>query len=105
MDLNLFGAQGLVMVVLPFLLEWLKKSTWFPWLAKGSVVWLRVWSAAVAALSSYGVMIQSDWTIGHHAIDGLTASVGLEMVGRFVAQLLGQEAIYRRVVKPWLGKE
>lgn len=94
------GIQGLIVVALPFILEWLKKSAWFPWLTAKSDGVVRFWSAFVAAASSWGVTIQSDWTVGHHAIEGLTAWVLLELALRFVLQFVGQEGIYRWLVKP-----
>jgi len=98
-----YGLQAFVGVLAAFILQWLKRQSWFPFLNTWSAKWWKVTvSALVAAASALGITYNYDPTIGRLVVDGLTwASVwnGLLAFGvSFLSQHLAYEGVARRVL-------
>lgn len=98
-----YGLQAFVGVLAAFILQWLKRQSWFPFLNTWSAKWWKVTvSALVAAASAVGITYSYDPTIGRLVVDGLTwASVwnGLLAFGvSFLSQHLAYEGVARKVL-------
>lgn len=94
------GLQAVIVLVAPFLLQWLKTARWFPWLTTFSDGWLRFWSIAVAVLASVGIGITWDGPAGRLVIDGLHWDALLALVLQVAVHFTGQESLYRLIIKP-----
>jgi hypothetical protein len=94
------GLQAVIVLVAPFLLQWLKTARWFPWLTRFSDGWLRFWSIAVAVLASVGIGITWDGPAGRLVIDGLHWDALLALGLQVALHFTGQEGLYRLVIKP-----
>ena len=100
--------QTLVQVVLgyamTFVLEYLKKASWFPGLSETSLRWVKIaWAWLIAAGSALAVSFTFDPTLGQLTVNGLTwrnVSGGLTA---FILSLLVQKLTYRVAVKPAAG--
>lgn len=98
-----YGLQAFVGVLAAFVLQWLKRQSWFPFLNTWSAKWWKITvSAIVAAASALGITYSYDPTIGRLVVDGLTwASIwhGLLAFGvSFLSQHLAYEGVARRVL-------
>ena len=94
------GLQAVIVLVAPFLLQWLKTARWFPWLTKFSDRALRGWSIAIAVLASVGIGVTWDGPAGRLVIDGLRWDALLALVLQVAVHFTGQEGLYRLVIKP-----
>jgi hypothetical protein len=93
--------QIIIGFVAPYLLEWLKKASFFPWLTERSDKAVKVvWSALVAAGSALAVSFSFDPTLGQLTVSGLSwANVGNGLMA-FLLSLMAQQVSYRITLSP-----
>ena len=83
-----------------YLVQYLKRSTWFPVYASSSVMAQRVVSAFVAACAAVGIHMQFDSTAGTLAVTGLTVATIWHLGGQVMQQYVFQHVMYVGAVKP-----
>ena len=95
MNLEQGGWQVLLAIVLPFVLQWLKRQRWFPFLNSWSTqTWKILVSAFVALCSALGLAYNFDPVVGRLIIDGLTwTNVGHSLLS-FVLSFVTQHTAY-----------
>ena len=76
-------------------LNWIKASSWFPWVTKEKVTLLRLLSALSALAAGSG--IHWVWTATDHsfAVSGLTAANVLALGAAIYKQFVANEVIYQ----------
>jgi hypothetical protein len=97
--------QTLVQVVLgyvmAFVLEKMKKVSWFSVLTENSTHYVKVaWAWIVAAASAIAVAFSFDSTLGRLTIDGLTWANVKGGLAAFVVSLIAQKITYRVAIAP-----
>jgi hypothetical protein len=97
--------QMMLGMVVPWVLQLLKKLPWFPLLTEHSERWVKIaWSAIIAAGSAFALSFAYDPTLGRMTIDGLTwANMGNGLLA-FLTSMFAQEGSYSLFVKNWWGK-
>lgn len=95
-----YGVQVVWALFMSFLLQWLKKSRWFPFLHEWSATWWKVLvSALTAAMSAAGISAQFDPVIGQLVVTGLTLTgIGHALLA-FGVSWLSQHALYEGVAR------
>ena len=89
-----------IAVISTLVLQWLKKSRWFPWLTVESQKLNRIAGVVIAFAASIGVVATFDHTAGVLTITGLTLAGLGHGIARFIQQWSYQQAAYRTVVAP-----
>lgn len=85
------------------LLQWFKKSSWFPWLTKESAKLNRIVAAVIAALNAIGVHLA--WSSGSVAgsysilVSGLTLTGVATGIWVWLKMFVFQQIIYHSTVK------
>jgi len=93
--------QVLIGLVASFVIQWLKKASWFPVLTEQSDKILKVvFSALVAAGSAIAVSFSFDPTLGQLTVTGLTWANVVGGLQAFLIALLAQQFGYRALIKP-----
>ena len=94
--------QSVVGIVAAFILQWLKKASWFPLLtARTDKIIQVVWSAGIAGASALAISISFDPAIpGRVILDGLTWSHVGNGLFLFLWSMLSQQLGYRAMIKP-----
>lgn len=93
--------QFIVGTVAPFVINWLKRMTWFPVISATSLKWVKViFAAIVAAGSALAVTFAFDPTLGQLTVSGLTWSNVGHGLAAFIFSLFVQHTTYELVVKP-----
>ena len=85
-----------------WLLEWLKRSNWFPWLNQNSVLVNRVVSIVVALIAAIGVTMSITGNLqlgGSLTITFPSLPTMLDAGSHFLTQLVLQEGLYQQVVR------
>jgi hypothetical protein len=85
-----------------WLLEFLKRSNWFPWLNQNSALVNRIVSIAVALIAAIGVTMNITGNLqlgGSITIAFPSLSAMLDAGSHFLAQLALQEGFYQQIVK------
>ena len=97
--------QIVVGFLAPFLLQFVKKSSWFPLLTdRTDKIIKMVWSALVAAGSALAITFVFDPTLGQLTVTGLTwSNIGHGML-TFLVSMISQQVSYRMLINP-KGKE
>ena len=93
--------QIIVGFIAPFLLQFLKKASWFPLLTDRVDRIVKVgWSAVVAAGSALMISFSFDPTLGQLVVTGLTWSNLTNGVMAFLLSMIAQQSSYRLLIKP-----
>jgi hypothetical protein len=96
-----YGVQVVVGYVMTWVLELLKKASWFPVLSENSTHVVKVaCSWIVAACSALAVTFSFDSTLGRLTIDGLTFANIKGGVTAFIVSLIAQKITYRVAIAP-----
>ena len=90
-----FGDQLTVSAVVVFILQMLKKASWFPWLTVEKDRLNRSIAVALAGLSALGINITFQSTEGVLTITGLTAGTFLHGGWEWLKAFAVQEFVYR----------
>lgn len=92
------GAQATTAIFVSFIMQWVKKSRFFPWLTVETET-LNYWvSVIIAFLTGIGIFVT--WSQGTLTISGLTATnIGHALV-RGVEQWAFQTTAYRALIAP-----
>ena len=95
MDANIAMTHFTIGAVTVAALQWLKGSTWFPWIQAGQTKLLRALSALAAAAAAVG--IGYTWNAHDHSltITGLTLSGIAVALWAWLKQFAVQEFMYR----------
>lgn len=83
-----------------YILEWLKRSRWFPWISDHQKTLQRVLSAGAAVVVAVGINWNYDPAMegGTLVIHGLNAQTVLAAVYEFLKQFMAQQVIYDTIV-------
>jgi hypothetical protein len=92
------STQATIAVFVSFAIQWLKKSSWFPFLTVETEKFNRWVSVIVAALSGFG--IYATWASGTLSVTGVTAANVLHALTHGVQQFALQHAAYRTLIAP-----
>lgn len=93
------STQVVVGVAVTYLLQWLKKATWFPLLSEQSAkIWKVLLSAAIAAASALGIAAQWNGPAGELLITGLTGAAILNALIAFGVSFISQHASYELLI-------
>lgn len=96
--------QIIVGFVAPFLLQFLKKASWFPVLTDRTDKVIKVaWSAVVAAGSALMISFSFDPTLGQLVVTGLTWSNLTNGLMAFLLSMISQQTSYRLLIDPKVG--
>jgi len=92
------GAQATTAILVSFVMQWLKKSRFFPWLTVETET-LNYWvSAIIAFLTGVGIFVT--WSQGTLTISGLTSVNIYHALVRGVEQWAFQTTAYRALIAP-----
>jgi len=93
--------QVVIGVVMSYLLEFLKKVSWFPVLTEQSTKFIKqVFSVLVAAGAALAISFSFDPTLGRLTIDGLTwTNMGHGLI-TFLLSLIVQHGTHTVLIKP-----
>ena len=93
--------QIVVGIVLSFMIQWAKKTPWFPLITERTDKVLKVaFSAVVAAGAALAISFNLDPTLGQLVITGLTwSNVGAGLLA-FLKSFLAQQFGYRLLIQP-----
>ena len=100
MDANIAMTHFTIGAVTVAALQWLKSSSWFPWIQAGQTKLLRALSALAAAATAVG--IGYTWNANDHSltITGLTITgIGIAFWA-WLKQFAVQEFMYRATKQP-----
>jgi hypothetical protein len=92
------GSQATVAVLVSFAIQWIKKSSAFPWLTIETHKLNTLVSVIVAFASGFGIF--ATWDHGTLAISGLTGVNLAHALTRIVQQWTFQHVAYRTVIAP-----
>lgn len=99
-QMNKLQTQIVVAMAMSYLLQWLKRSKFFPLLTERSDKIIKVvWSALVAAGGAVAVTFAFDPTLGQLTVTGLDWTHLWNGLVAFLTSMLSQEAAYRGLVK------
>ena len=99
-SMNKLQTQIVVAMAMSYVLQWLKRSKWFPLLTERSDRIIKVvWSALVAAGGAVAVTFAFDPTLGQLTVTGLDWQHMWNGLVAFLTSMLSQEAAYRGLVK------
>lgn len=95
-----YGVQVVWALCMTFILQWLKRSRWFPFLHEWSAKWWKiVVSAVTAAGSAAGISAHFDPVVGQLVVSGLTLTgIGHALLA-FGVSWLSQHALYEGVAR------
>ncbi len=94
------GNQFALALISTYALQWLKQSKLFPWLTVETQTLNRLVGAAIAFLSSVGILVSFDHVAGVLTVSGLTVANLLHAGARFLQQWAFQQAAYKGLVAP-----
>lgn len=92
--------QATIAVITTYVFQWIKKSSWFPWLTMNSQKLNRILGVVVAFAASIGVVATFDHTAGVLTVTGLTMAGLGHGVARFIQQWVMQQTAYKVVIAP-----
>jgi len=88
MDPSTLAPAAIVQAIAVWVLQWLKKSNWFPWLNQNSATANRVVAFAIALLSAAGITWHYNVTLGTLTVMGLTEQAIWTALAGFVTNEL-----------------
>ena len=92
------GAQASIAILVSFIMQWVKKSRFFPWLTVETEK-LNYWmSVIIAFLTGIGIFVT--WNQGTLIISGLTSSNIYHALVRGLEQWAFQTTAYRALIAP-----
>ena len=94
------GNQFALALISTYALQWLKQSKLFPWMTVETQTLNRLVGAAIAFLSSVGILVSFDHVAGVLTVSGLTVANLLHAGARFLQQWAFQQAAYKGLVAP-----
>lgn len=97
---NEFGSQVTLALAVSFVLQWLKKQTWFPWLSFETEKVNRLVSVFISIVAGFGVYFVFDHATGVLTISGLTLANLMHALSHAGEQFMLQHAAYRTVIAP-----
>lgn len=101
MEANQFQTQVVIGMLASYLLEWLKRQSWFPGLSEQSTKFIKqAFSVIVAAFSALAITYTFDPDLGRLVIDGLTFSNMGHGLLIFFTSLLAQHSTHALLIKP-----
>jgi hypothetical protein len=89
-----------LMLAVPYVLEWLKKSKYFPWLTQETKVLNRWVSGCAALVTTLGISYTYSADAGQLIITGLTVSGVLHGMLEWLGQFAAQQFIYDSAIAP-----
>jgi len=92
------GAQASAAILISFILQWIKKSKYFPWITVETQT-INRWVSIVIAFCA-GIGIYATWHEGTLTITGLTAENMFHALTRGVEQWAFQKTTYRGLIAP-----
>jgi hypothetical protein len=99
-QMNKLQTQIVVAMAMSYVLQWLKRSKYFPLLTERSDRIIKVvWSALVAAGGAVAVTFAFDPTLGQLTVTGLDWTHMWHGFVAFLTSMLSQEAAYRTMIK------
>lgn len=90
----------LIAALMPYLLEWLKPKTWFPFIEPAMPQLNRATAIIAAVATALGVGMDFDATAGVLTITGLKAADLARLAATAIANLAVQQAVYRTAIAP-----
>lgn len=97
--LNTLPANAVVGAMAVYMIEWIKRQAWFPWVTTETKRLNALVNAGVAFAASIGVTAQFDAAAGELVIRGLTWAVIGHGVWEFAKQWTMQQAAYDFLVR------
>jgi hypothetical protein len=93
--------QVIIGFIMPFVLQMLKRASWFPLLTERTDKIIKIaWSAVVAAGSALAISFAFDPTLGQLTVTGLTwGNLGNGLLA-FAVSMISQQVSYRTLLKP-----
>ena len=93
--------QVIIGFIAPFILQLLKKASWFPFLTERADRYIKVGgSAVVAAGSALAITFAFDATLGQLIVTGLTWGNLWNGMLTFAVSMISQQVSYRTLLKP-----
>lgn len=94
-------AQVVVGAGFAYILQWVKKAEWFPWLTRHSTDgWKVIVSAVIAAASAFAIDFKWDSGAGSLMITGLTFAHAWNGLVAFGVSFLAQHGTYKALIEP-----
>ena len=90
-----YFAQGEIGIMIVWLIQWLKRLPWFPWVAERTAAANRLISAVLALASASLIHYSWDSTEGTLVITGLTLANTVHFLFAAAGQFCGQEVLYQ----------
>jgi hypothetical protein len=108
MNETALGHQIGIAAAVVWVLEFLKRSNWFPWLNQNSATINRVVSIAVALIAAVGVTMNISGNLdlgGTITISFPSLPAMLDAGSHFLSQIALQEGFYQQIVKKTLPEK
>jgi hypothetical protein len=99
--LSPMSTQVGIALIVPFVLQWLKKTPFVPWINERTDWVVRLLSMAVAVASSVGIIVTWDPAAGSLLITGINVQAIANLLFQSWAHFKGQEIVYRTAIKPY----
>lgn len=100
MNDSTFIVQAILGTLVAFLMQWLKKAAWFPWLTDNTMRYAKVvWSVVLAATSALAIDVIWAADTGTLTITGLTWGNVEHGLVLFLSSLFSQQTAYSLLVK------
>ena len=90
-----------IALIVPHIIEWLKKSKYVGWITPATDLLSRLLSLGVAAATTAGITFSFDANAGQAVITGLTFSGVVAFLFQLFSQYKAQEFVYRAAIKPF----
>lgn len=97
---NPVSVQGGIAILTPYILEWLKRTPFVPFLNDINVWRVRLLSMVTAVTTSVGISFSYDASLGQLIVTGLTFGAVLQLLFQAAVQFKVQETVYRAAIKP-----
>jgi len=97
MDPATLAPAAIIQTIVVYLIQWLKKSNWFPWLNANSATANRVVAFVVAFLHSAGITWHYSASVGALTINGLIWPMLEQGIWTALAALVTNELVYMAV--------